>query len=45
MIERHVKGVMGHYRKSKVLKYWDIANEIIAKSINLTKLRYIFNEV
>ncbi|MBN3885072.1 MAG: endo-1,4-beta-xylanase [Nostoc sp.] len=30
MIERHVKGVMGHYRNSPVLKSWDIANEIIA---------------
>lgn len=34
MIERHVKGVMGHYRKSKVLKSWDIANEIIADNEN-----------
>lgn len=36
MIERHVKGVMGHYRNSPVLKSWDIANEIIADSENET---------
>ncbi|MCC5604001.1 endo-1,4-beta-xylanase [Nostoc favosum] len=36
MIERHVKGVMGHYRNSKVLKSWDIANEIIADNENET---------
>jgi endo-1,4-beta-xylanase len=36
MIERHVKGVMGHYRNSPVLKSWDIANEIIADSENDT---------
>ncbi len=36
MIERHVRGVMGHYRNSKVLKSWDIANEIIADSENDT---------
>ncbi|MEH1893961.1 MAG: endo-1,4-beta-xylanase [Nostoc sp.] len=33
-IERHVKGVMGHYRNSPVLKSWDIANEIIADNEN-----------
>ncbi|MBN3909803.1 MAG: endo-1,4-beta-xylanase [Nostoc sp. NMS1] len=32
MLERHVTGVMGHYRNSPVLKSWDIANEIIADS-------------
>ncbi|WP_373525383.1 endo-1,4-beta-xylanase [Nostoc sp.] len=36
MIERHVKGVMGHYRNSPVLKSWDIANEIIADNENET---------
>ncbi|MFN6465913.1 MAG: endo-1,4-beta-xylanase [Nostoc sp. DedVER02] len=36
MIERHVTGVMGHYRNSPVLKSWDIANEIIADSENDT---------
>ncbi|WP_322681599.1 MULTISPECIES: endo-1,4-beta-xylanase [unclassified Nostoc] len=36
MIERHLKGVMGHYRNSPVLKSWDIANEIIADSENET---------
>ncbi|MEH2307663.1 endo-1,4-beta-xylanase [Nostoc sp.] len=36
MLERHVKGVMGHYRNSPVLKSWDIANEIIADSENET---------
>ncbi|MEH2076116.1 MAG: endo-1,4-beta-xylanase [Nostoc sp.] len=35
-IERHVKGVMGHYRNSPVLKSWDIANEIIADNENET---------
>ncbi|MEH2136187.1 endo-1,4-beta-xylanase [Nostoc sp.] len=35
-IERHVKGVMGHYRHSPVLKSWDIANEIIADNENNT---------
>lgn len=32
MLERHVKGVMGHYRNSKVLKSWDVANEVMANS-------------
>jgi endo-1,4-beta-xylanase len=32
ILERHVKGVMGHYRNSPILKSWDIANEIIADS-------------
>ncbi|GEM_PF-804361 len=36
MLERHVKGVMGHYRNSPVLKSWDIANEIIADNENET---------
>ncbi|MCW5313870.1 1,4-beta-xylanase [Nostoc sp. KVJ3] len=36
MLERHVTGVMGHYRNSPVLKSWDIANEIIADSENET---------
>jgi len=36
MIERHVTGVMGHYRNSPVLKSWDIANEIIADNENET---------
>jgi endo-1,4-beta-xylanase len=36
MIERHVTGVMGHYRNSPVLKSWDIANEIIADHENET---------
>ncbi|MEH2193348.1 MAG: endo-1,4-beta-xylanase [Nostoc sp.] len=36
MIQRHVTGVMGHYRNSPVLKSWDIANEIIADNENET---------
>ncbi|MEH2419893.1 MAG: endo-1,4-beta-xylanase [Nostoc sp.] len=36
IIERHVTGVMGHYRNSPVLKSWDIANEIIADNENET---------
>ncbi len=35
-IERHLKGVMGHYKASPVLKSWDIANEIIADSASDT---------
>jgi endo-1,4-beta-xylanase len=34
MIERHITGVMGHYRNSPVLKSWDVANEIIADNEN-----------
>lgn len=40
MLERHVTGVMGHYRKSPVLKSWDIANEIIADTPDGTDNRY-----
>lgn len=36
MIQRHVTGVMGHYRNSPVLKSWDIANEVIADNPNET---------
>ncbi|MEH1765320.1 endo-1,4-beta-xylanase [Nostoc sp.] len=36
MIERHLTGVMGHYRNSPVLKSWDVANEIIADNENET---------
>ncbi|MBD2504264.1 endo-1,4-beta-xylanase [Anabaena azotica] len=32
IFERHVRGVMGHYRNSTVLKSWDVANEVIANS-------------
>lgn len=40
MLQRHVTGVMGHYRKSPVLKSWDIANEIIADTPDGTDNRY-----
>lgn len=39
-IERHVTGVMGHYRHSPVLKSWDIANEIIADNENEAENSY-----
>ena len=35
-LQRHVAGVMGHYKNSPVLKSWDIANEIIAGGPNET---------
>ncbi|WP_225896113.1 endo-1,4-beta-xylanase [Dendronalium phyllosphericum] len=35
-LQKHVTGVMGHYKNSPVLKSWDIANEIIAANPNET---------